>query len=724
VPQIPSPAIGEYQQQSSVADPFRRITPHEEIGTAGLVGASVGALAGDVEQAQHNQGVMYSQEALAKMQGSWTQKLEDAKQNAPAGAPNFTADILDKFDKDASAAVEDAPAGPGRKFVNEAMLRLRNEVQARALSYETVARTQHDNFTMQQSNDAASNELTLHPEVFTQRLAERRALIGQMAMSGNAKEEWQARTQQELATAAAQGLIKQDPLAAMQDLQSDSPKNLAIASLDPKARQALLTEAKGQYVTQKAASIVDTYRTGGAQAGTAALAGIDKDTTIPPELRDDVRRGVNQGVNQLREDSQQQNVGSITALHERLAKGEATDADRAVAWGLYHRNALSPMELSSTLAGIDRSLVQAAGNSVTQASILDAYTNQKPLDPKDKDVQKAVGDFFTAQTKGVEPGTAQYSNYAAAIAGRTGVVPEPAMAWARATLDSGDPKSAAAAADMVSKLHERNPRALGYADDDKRITAMADTVNTMVRAGTDPNTAVTIARQNIDKAEDKGLERKWTEIKADKSQPSALADRLKSDDAFKPHFYSGLPDVPIQMQADYDAATKEYFNYTNGNIKQARDLAAKDIKRVWGVSEVNGQREIMAYPPEQMFPGLTPQVIREDLANSVKDSPAFKEGQKAADIRLIPTDHTARTGGLEWALGQKDEFGAYDIVRDSRGAPITYRLPVNAVDYGAVQERARQAQLAKLKDIQSQREAARAAEPQLMEQAAQTGMVF
>ncbi len=707
MPQMPSPPIGEYQQTTSLADPFRRITPHEDMGIAGATGAALTSVGEAGLVAQHAQGAMYAQETLGHMQGTWTQKMSTAQQNAPAGAPNFTSGVMTDFDKDAADAVANAPNQVSRNFVNESMLRLRNEIQARAISFETVARTQHDNFTNQQSNNAAANELIQHPEVFDQRLAERNTLFDQMPMSGNAREEWKSKTREQLATAAAQGLIRQNPQAAMSDLQSDNPQSLAIAALDPQVRKALLTQAKGQFVDQKAASIVDTFRTSGPQIGTKALSGIDNDSSIPADMKDDVRKGVNQGVNQLREEAQQQNVQTIAALHERIAKGEATDKDRGTVWRLYHSNAFSPMEVASALGDIDRVQMKSVETGVTQAAIADAFTNRTPLDPTDKDVKTgvvpAVSEFFMNRVKGVDPTSQQWSNTAADIAERTGVVPEPAVNWARAYLTSGDPAKAAAAANLVAKLEERAPRAVGFAVDEK-TKAMADSVNIAVRSGTDPQVAVEQARQNatLSKGDDKVLDKLWQQSNADKSQKGSLVDRVKGD--FAPGWFSKVPDVPVAMQSDYDQATKRYYDLTGGNLAQARDLAARDVKRVWGVSQVNGQREIMPYAPESMFPGLTADVVRNDLAAHLKDV-GMPQGTKISDVRLVPTDHTARTAGLEgWSVQTKDELGAFDTVRNSRGDPVNYRLPVNALDYATVQDRVRQAQIAETKRVQAQRQ--------------------
>src|ERR1700676_234796 len=109
------------------------------------------------------------------------------------------------------------------------------------------------------------------------------------------------------------------------------------------------------------------------------------------------------------------------------------------------------------------------------------------------------------------------------------------------------------------------------------------------------------------------------------------------------------------MQGEFDQLSQSYYKQTNGNLQQARQLAAQDLKRTWGVSEVNGQREIMQYAPEAMFPGLSAGVVRDDLAKTVADNADTFQKADPSKIRLTATDRTARTGGTDWALSVPDK---------------------------------------------------------------------
>jgi hypothetical protein len=118
---------------------------------------------------------------------------------------------------------------------------------------------------------------------------------------------------------------------------------------------------------------------------------------------------------------------------------------------------------------------------------------------------------------------------------------------------------------------------------------------------------------------------------------------------------------------------------------------------------VNGQRELMQYAPETMFPGLSASVVRNDVAKTVADNGALFQNVDPGQVHLTPTDRTARSGGLDWSLMLPDKFGAYEPVVGKDGNPLVYRLPVGNNDYAAVRERQAQAALESARQTQQLR---------------------
>src|SRR6185437_15540646 len=125
------------------------------------------------------------------------------------------------------------------------------------------------------------------------------------------------------------------------------------------------------------------------------------------------------------------------------------------------------------------------------------------------------------------------------------------------------------------------------------------------------------------------------------------------------------PKVMNALMGEFDSLTHQYFNKTGGNLQQAQQLAIADLKGPWGISEVNGKRELMKYAPEHMVPGLTAEMIRDDLR---------VHGHPDAHLTEDP-QYTARSGGTVWQLTEPDQFGMYEPVRNDKNQPQLYTLP-------------------------------------------------
>jgi hypothetical protein len=57
--------------------------------------------------------------------------------------------------------------------------------------------------------------------------------------------------------------------------------------------------------------------------------------------------------------------------------------------------------------------------------------------------------------------------------------------------------------------------------------------------------------------------------------------------------------------------------------------------------------------------------------------------------RLIPNSETAGTGGLIWNIGRVNEYGATDVLLDSKNRPLRYQLPVGTDSFNEASTRLR-----------------------------------
>jgi hypothetical protein len=715
--------IPDYTQVGTqLPEPYTRplVQPDESgeiiANAADQLGRSITDVGAVIQQKANADSATWANNQLTNFRVQTQQAFDQARSKAPDDAQGFTDGVLADFDKRAGALTTAAQSNPlAAHYFTNVLPQLRAQEQENAMRWEAGQRSA---FRTQSVLDNSGKLATLVQSDPTQLASAGAQLSGQInALGLDPDERTQLRTRVagELSIAAAQGAANQDPLGTLTRLAD--PKDTSFPGLDPQQRAAVQAFARGQLVDTQATAISQVYANGGFGAGAQALAALGNNQALPPDVVDEIRAKTNGLIDQLRTQRRQQFAPQLAQLDQNIASGKAGDEDRGAAWQLYNHGALDPGQLASTLSAIEHSEVKGAQDDVALDAVAKAYTTGTPLDPKDSGARQAADEYFTTKlTAGVQPGSSGYANAAVQMARQTGIVPDSAISWARANLTSGDPQVAAQGADLVARLEQGNPRALGFSLDE-RTKAMADSVSQAVTAGTPAPIAVELARKQseLSPTQLSTLRQQWTTTKPQLTQSGALNDLLKSDNVFKPGMLSSLPAVPTQLQSEFDASTQRYFDYTGGNLQQARSLAFQDLKRVWGVSTVNGKREILPYAPEVMYPGLTAADVRQDLSATVAtnaqavrhydpETGNLVQAAPAPDsIRLVPTDRTARTGGLEWQLGAPDQFGAMDVLRGADGNPLVYRLPVSRTDFDAVRTAQAQAAIGKARELQEQR---------------------
>lgn len=727
MPQMPSPAVADFQVEpkTSLQEPFRRITP--ELNPNALSAESgLNSIAESVERVRHADASSIAQGATARLRVAAEQALvapqtSDGSSTTPtggagaAGAParasapaSPTDAALSSFDKALQQELTQAGKGSGvggflgsgtlaQDMIQKSADELRASLQIRSIRQEAAGNVARRQANALDAANTAATAVELNPSSWQEAGAEQIKGVQALGLDPEQEVQLERHVHQAITYAATRGYAKQDPEGTLTRL--NDPKDPLFSGLTPELRHSVEDYVKQQYVEHKAQGIQSIYEQGGTTAGSKALAAIDQDQSIPADMRDPIRNEVNKGVNEYRDQQRERNAPALAQLESNISTGNVGPHDRASAWSLYEHGAMSPTQLASAMAGISRAEQSMVDDGADLAAARDAYTKGSPLDPQNKDVKAGVTKLFTALTTASPAGSPEYVNRAVDITSRVGVAPAPAISWARTNLVGGDPKSAAAAADLISRLENANPRAVPFALDPK-TKATAAVINNAVAAGTDPAVAVEMGRRaaQMPESELKAFDVRWKKAKLDQSQPGALRTLMQTaDPEFKGGWFSSAPQIPTEMQAQFDQLTHSYYRDTGGDAQLARQLAARDVGNVWGVSRVNGAAQVMAYAPERMFPGLTPEVIHDDIHNLMPDVDVSK-------VRLVEDPQlTARSGGAVWNLEVPDKNGLRHIVLDQDSNPRAYQLPVTKQDYHAVREQERQTKLERLRADQAAR---------------------
>lgn len=315
----------------------------------------------------------------------------------------------------------------------------------------------------------------------------------------------------------------------------------------------------------------------------------------------------------------------------------------------------------------------------------------------DKD-RKAVDLFyervFRPSIERAQLDPAQALQEAVTFTARTGIMPSPMRQVIRGALRAGDAAepgnggifnrlSKAQAADILDRLKDANPQVLN--DFSEQDIALGNSIQTYVRAGVAPLQAVALAEKNLS-VPDAEREARKTRYVAEKA-PTKNLKRLESELTgfrwFSPNMPAKLPDA---LTGEFERLTREEF-VRSGELEAAQSTALDHLRRVWGVTRVDGKPRWMKYAPETVFqvPGEPDGAwIREQLYAEVSKNALF-DGKP--DLTLAADSLTARSDSPSYVVLNRKE-GVLEPLLGADGRPLRFRPDYLSSPAGARRQKA------------------------------------
>jgi hypothetical protein len=378
---------------------------------------------------------------------------------------------------------------------------------------------------------------------------------------------------------------------------------------------------------------------------------------------------VNDSVSLLRAERQAEYTDAMARLETSIAIG----ADYAEAEGaietLYRRGALTPAQYGSLKERSAVSAQRSAERQASQREILATLEAGLPLDPANSKHRDFLGEAFAMDAGSRKPDSPEWQALALGYASQVRLLPPQASSWLRSAARSPSVDVATTAASFYGSLEQQSPEAAGSLDPDTK--AFLGQMGGMIDAGASPKTAFETARANTFETRPDVLKAREEAYKPHARQTdAALASYIDRD--FDTAFRA-QPLASQTLRADFEAQTRRYFLKTGGDIELARDLAWRDVRRVYGETEVNGVRVVSAFPVEQF--GVSAAEARADVADAVRGT-----GIRPEDVAIVPDALTLRsvTDSLSgqavmpsWRLVTPEG----DLVVDADGVPLRYSLP-------------------------------------------------
>jgi hypothetical protein len=410
----------------------------------------------------------------------------------------------------------------------------------------------------------------------------------------------------------------------------------------------------------------------------------DLDPKLKNALERETDRLIERAQSRREADLKESSARLSSDIEIAVRRGQAGYGDIEMA---YKNGVLTPakrVELTVHLDSENRKAVKTAQDErAALGRVQSAITGRGFLDFRSSDDRKAVDLFYdkvlvpTLERAKVDP--AQAMQEVVGFAAKSGIIPSPVRQMIRGALRAGDSQEAEGvirlfnrvskvqAADLLDRLKTANPAVLDdFSDED---IALGNTIQTYVRAGVPATQAVALAEKSLSVAEPEREARKlrYTADKAPAKNLKRLERELTGFRWFSPNMPAKVPDA---LAGEYERFTREEF-VRSGELEAAQSTALDHLRRVWGVTQIDGKPRWMKYAPETVYnvPGEDGKWIREQLHADLQKNALW---DKEPDLTLAADALTARESQPSYmVLRRKD--GVLEPLLGGDGRPLRFR---------------------------------------------------
>ncbi|MDS0905944.1 hypothetical protein OSC03_02820 [Morganella morganii] len=235
-----------------------------------------------------------------------------------------------------------------------------------------------------------------------------------------------------------------------------------------------------------------------------------------------------------------------------------------------------------------------------------ARRNKFPLDPNNEYIKNAANTTFDREIfPSFSVKNADSLNKTAEFVSSTGIIPDRVGSYFSAASMSKEPSIVVPMAKVYGQVFDSNPAAL--ANMDSKSGGYFKTIYDLTSAGVGENEAVEFAYSQVyEQSEEK---KKHIRDITNTKDYSVKVDKLAQNaiNSMSPSFYFGIPSTedtgnPMwNYLVDYRTAYQANFISLGGNEDTAKAVTDMNIKKKWGVTELNGKEELMRYAPEAVY---------------------------------------------------------------------------------------------------------------------------
>ncbi|MDN7495001.1 hypothetical protein QZM89_07370 [Burkholderia gladioli] len=146
---------------------------------------------------------------------TWLQNLQQMKDSAAPGAPDFFPTVIKGFDEYAQQQLSTVPEGNPRRFYARQLNELRDSLATNAITWQAQQHRAYNVDQYSQGNDAAARAIAMDPSQYGQLRASNLALIGTSSLDAETKTKLSEQFKDVAATAAGTRMVNDDPAGAL-----------------------------------------------------------------------------------------------------------------------------------------------------------------------------------------------------------------------------------------------------------------------------------------------------------------------------------------------------------------------------------------------------------------------------------------------------------------------------------------------------------------------------
>lgn len=170
-------------------------------------GQALSQVARQMQQRQERQYQLENERILAEEQIAWQQRLREAQENAPPGAPEFTDNLLNEFSEREQELIESRPTQSARQHMQQNLVRLRTRVASQAVDFQAEAGARYEIQQVEETVQNNINSVRADPSLLDDTLADVDRLSSELPVDAQRQEDFRQQSRPNLGFAHIMGRL-------------------------------------------------------------------------------------------------------------------------------------------------------------------------------------------------------------------------------------------------------------------------------------------------------------------------------------------------------------------------------------------------------------------------------------------------------------------------------------------------------------------------------------